>query len=129
MLLKPHGSKKGAHIGRESESQAKRTPGFGSRKLAEMFNCGRTQIQKILKEKELILSDYETNAPSSRKRCTHVNIDDAMYQWYGLARDRNIPVTGPMLKEEALLIASQLGNDSFKPSKTHLTLIEPHLCG
>ena len=23
--------------------QAKRTPGFGSRKLAEMFNCGRTQ--------------------------------------------------------------------------------------
>ena len=83
----------------------------------------------MVERKESILSDYETNAPSSRKRCrlpTHVNIDDAMYQWYGLARDRNIPVTGPMLKEEALLIASQLGNDSFKASNVWLDSFNPY---
>lgn len=41
----------------------KNNPGIGSCAIAEMFHCGRTQIQKILRQKEAILSDYAMNAP------------------------------------------------------------------
>ena len=37
----------------------------GVRRLAEQFNCGRTQISLILKNKESILELYEPNASSS----------------------------------------------------------------
>ncbi|GBM25054.1 Tigger transposable element-derived protein 6 [Araneus ventricosus] len=33
--------------------------GKSARKLAELFYCGRTQINKIIKEKDLILKEYE----------------------------------------------------------------------
>ena len=99
---------------------AQNNPGVGSRSIAERFRCGRTQIQKILSQKETILMDYAAmNVPSSRKRCrvpTHADVNDAMYEWYSLARERNIPVTGPMLQEEALQVASRLGNTTFKAS-------------
>ena len=36
----------------------KNNPGIGLRAIAEKFHCGRTQIQKILRQKEAILSDY-----------------------------------------------------------------------
>ena len=99
---------------------AQNNPGVGSRSIAERFRCGRTQIQKILSQKETILMDYAAmNVQSSRKRCrvpTHADVNDAMYEWYSLARERNIPVTGPMLQEEALQVASRLGNTTFKAS-------------
>ena len=59
------------------------------------------------------------NVPSSRKRSrlpTHADINDAMYEWYSFTRERSIPVTGPMLQEEALQVASRLGNTTFKAS-------------
>ena len=46
----------------------KKNPILGSRKITEVFKCGRTQIQNIIKNKETILSEYEANAPASRKR-------------------------------------------------------------
>ena len=41
---------------------AQRNPEAGSRKIAEVFKCGRTQIQSILKETETIQNDFEANA-------------------------------------------------------------------
>ena len=34
----------------------------------------------------------------------------------GTGRERNIPISGPMLQEEARLIAERLENSRFKPS-------------
>ena len=46
------------------------------------------------------------NALRNRHRGTEFsNINEAMYRWYSLARQRNVPVSGPMLKEEALVLA------------------------
>ena len=46
----------------------KKHPLISSRKLADIFGCGRSQIQLILKKKDNIIFEYETNAPASRKR-------------------------------------------------------------
>ena len=98
---------------------ADKNPGTGTRKIADIFKCGRTQIQTILRDKESITLDFQTNAPTSRKRnrgAHYQDVDDAVYEWYVLARERFVPVTGPMLQEEALMIANGLGNNSFKAS-------------
>ena len=34
--------------------------------LGELFGCGKTQIGKILKNKDGILASYEANAPARR---------------------------------------------------------------
>ena len=39
-----------------------------------------------------------------------------MYDWYLLAREQLVPVTGPMLQAEALVIANGLGHSEFKAS-------------
>ena len=98
---------------------AKRNPSQSSRKIAEVFNCGRTQIQGIFKKRDTILSEYEANAPASRKRhrgTEFSDVNEAMYRWYSLARQRNVPVSGPMLQEEARVIAVQMGHHQFKAS-------------
>lgn len=97
----------------------KKNPTCSSRKLADLFKCGRTQVQMILKNKESICEEFEGNAPAGRKRHrgTQFNdVNEAMYTWYRLARQRNIPLSGGMLKEEALAVAQQLGCSNFKAS-------------
>ncbi len=46
-----------------------REPGISSRKLAETFNCGRSQIQRILKNKQSIKELYEQNDSDKMKHC------------------------------------------------------------
>ena len=48
--------------------QTKENLSAGTRKIAKMFNCGRTQIQIILKNQESFTRGYEINAPATRKR-------------------------------------------------------------
>lgn len=101
----------------------KKNPTLGSRKIAEVFKCGRTQIQNIIKNKEAILTEYEANAPASRKRhCggEFEDINEVVYTWYSLARQRSVPVTGPMLQEEARIIAKKIGHLRFRASNCGL---------
>ena len=98
---------------------AKQNPSAGTRKIAEVFECGKTQIQTIRKNQDSITHNYEMNAPATRKRSRgpqYENVDSAVYDWYALAQQRLVPVTGPMLQEETLIIASRLGIDDFKAS-------------
>ena len=86
----------------------KKNPGSGSRKFASIFECGKTQIQSILLHQAAIMTEYEANGPEDRKRhhtTNFVEVNDSVYQWYCLARQRTIPVSGPLLQEEALQIA------------------------
>lgn len=65
------------------------------------------------------MSSFQANAPASRKRswgAKYEDIDTAVYEWYHLARERLVPVSGPMLQEEALMIACELRHNNFKAS-------------
>ena len=94
--------------------------------------CSRTQMQTILKNQESITRDYETNPPAARKRLRgpqYEDVDSTLYDWYCLARQMLVPVTGPMLQEEALIIACSLEESmiskhlmvGFKDLKTETT--------
>ena len=70
---------------------AEANPRVGTRKIAEVFKCGRTQVQGILNSKEAIMTSFQANAPTSRNRnrgARYEDVDAAVYEWYRLARER-----------------------------------------
>ena len=67
---------------------------------------------KVLKNKESILAEYQSNASSSRihtiseaRTSEYSEINDALYK---LATSKNIPIGGPHLIEKAKMIANTL---------------------
>ena len=57
---------------------AKKNPNLGSRKLADHFGIGKTQIQAILKNKEAIMDAYASNeTPNHAKRKRSSKYSDA----------------------------------------------------
>ena len=69
------------------------------------------------------MTEYEANAPASRKRYhggEFEDINEVVYTWYSLARQRSVPVTGPMLQEEARIIAKKMGHLRFRASNCWL---------
>ena len=82
-------------------------------KVVEDFGVGKTQIQSLRKRKAEVLNDFENNVSGSTKRCGHVTgneeINELCLEWFKDAVNRRINVTGPLLKEKALVYA----NDSI----------------
>ena len=87
-------------------------------KVAEDFGVGKTQIQSLRKRKAEVLNDFENNVSGSTKRRWHVKgneeINKLCLGWFKDAVNRCINVTGPLLKEKALVYANDLGNTNFK---------------
>ncbi|GBN06097.1 Tigger transposable element-derived protein 4 [Araneus ventricosus] len=87
-----------------------------ARKLAELFYCGRTQIKKIIKEKDLILKEYENFKFRGVKRMRHekyVDINEALLEWFKTVRAKKIPVSRPMIQHKAKELADALGIENF----------------
>ena len=88
------------------------------RKLADRFGCGKTQITTALKNKQKIMPEWNSNKSSSTQKRSNnekfSDINQLLWEWYARARESNIPVSGPLLVEEAKLIAESLGEENFK---------------
>lgn len=80
--------------------------------MSEIFKCGKTQINNVLKRKNEVLEE--------RKRRRHITgneeINELCWKWFQDATKRRMCVTGPLLQEQARKFSSQLKNDSFKAS-------------
>ena len=79
---------------------------------------------KILKNKESLLTMYESNASGNRVHTTMIQrssefeeVNKALYQWYILACSKNIYPGGAQLKEKVMEIAERLGKSAFKGSR------------
>ena len=84
-------------------------PKIGVRKLAELFQCGKTQVSTILKNEKAVKELYELNASSAlcqahkRNRTSeYATVNDALFQWYQMCVKRTI--------------AERLGHTGFKAS-------------
>ena len=74
--------------------------GLSVRALGEMFDCGKTQVGKILKNKESLLTMYESNASESR-------VHTSMTQRHSEFEEMNMQSTLPVV---------------------HLSMLKEHLC-
>ena len=96
-------------------------PGATQVSLAEKFGVGRTQIAKILKERDVIMKAYTEGTKSTTKYLQprhelYPQLDSKVWDFYLEARSKHVPVTGVMLKHEALIKAEELGLENFVAS-------------
>ena len=66
---------------------AEENRGMGVRELGEKFNCSKTQIAKILKNKESLLSLYSSNISCTRvltggRKSEYEEINKVLHDWY-----------------------------------------------
>lgn len=93
--------------------------GNSERKIADMFKCGKTQINTILKSKDNILVEWEENKNRGAKRKRQErfgDVNDLLFEWFRAARAKLLPISGPILKEKSLQIADQIGAKDFSAS-------------
>ena len=94
--------------------------GRSQRDLAKDFGVGKTQIGTILKRKREITEAFERNEASTKRRCSYASSNDELnekvWKWFNLARAQNLPVSGPMIQQQALDFAKKLGKTDFKAS-------------
>ena len=92
--------------------------GKSCRGIALDMGVGKTQVQHIIKEREEIMRQWKDGDRSDKKysksrRPGYEDIDKVMWEWFTIARSKNIPVSGRMIQEKAQMYASELGHTEF----------------
>ena len=91
-----------------------KNPHLSSRKLAEDFGCGRTGIQTLIKQKEVMLTDWKCHEnPFLKKKGRSEEFQDVNIGLCCVTRETLMPVSGPMIQKETLQIALKLNVTSF----------------
>lgn len=100
-----------------------KNPGMKMRSLAKMFDCGKTQVAKVIKGKDSVLSMYEAGMSKTTihdgktsRTSEYAEVNKAVYDWYTLACSKNIFPGGSQIAEKGRQIASALGKPGFKGS-------------
>lgn len=87
-------------------------------KIASMFRVSQSQVSRIMKNKEAIMTQWNRFATPDRKRCRLGKagaLEQKLVDWYKEAKKEDLPISGPILMEKAKSIGSEMGID-FKPS-------------
>ncbi|XP_046661293.1 tigger transposable element-derived protein 4-like [Homalodisca vitripennis] len=82
--------------------------------IAKEFGIPANTLSTILKNRE----KYERQGTSCKriKGPEFKDVDESVYQWLKQCRDKNLPVSGPILKEKAAQFAAQLNKPDFRAS-------------
>ena len=104
-------------------SNIKIKSGCGSWSLAEKFFVGKTQIYSILKNRDKVLREFETNEPSSKQRSArktgNEEINKLIWEWFKDINRRKLPISGHMLQEK----------DSNLPKTKAIQSLEDQMAG
>lgn len=89
--------------------------------IARSMSVGKTQIQNIIRDQDSIVKRWESGENSEskhgkRQKTAYTDLNDKLLDWFIKLRERNAPVSGPLLKEKALLLSMELGCDDVMAS-------------
>lgn len=88
------------------------------REVAEKYNVSLSTLCRLSKKREDIDQSL-TKKNSKIKRCSRLKfekVDTALLEWFRVQRNRNLPISGPILLEKAKEFAEKLGIQDFKGS-------------
>lgn len=95
--------------------------GITKTSIAEKYGVLPSTLTYWVKNKEDIISSYESGKYGAKRQKLssgkHDQIDKAMYKWFMNARERNVPISGHILREKALEFAKQFNVTDFKASE------------
>ena len=86
--------------------------GKSCRSVAGEIGVGKTPIQGIVWDGEDILKRWEAGEHSEKKytkvrRTGYENLDKVVWEWFTRARAKNIPVSGKLIQERAIMFAGE----------------------
>lgn len=94
--------------------------GLSTRKLAEKFKVGKTQVTILLQNKEEVRNLYREGGNADQKRkfpkTEGLAVDQVVFNWFCKARNKHLPISGPIIQAKALEVAQSLGLSDFKAS-------------
>ena len=94
--------------------------GVSGAKIASQFGVSPSTESSLKKNRETIISSWERNCSSDRKRKIRSNekseLNAKVMQFFTLCRQKNIPVSGPMIQEKAIQIAALICIPDFNAS-------------
>jgi len=104
----------------------KRHKGAKACDLMQEYDLASSTVATIMKNKEKILAEYESNAAGSErnqassriKQPTYQDIDNAVKEWFWqtISINKNVVISGPEIQNQALKYASILNHPEFKAS-------------
>ena len=91
--------------------------------VTKKFGISQSQVSRILKSKEKLLSAHCSNINPTCKRArksTQEEVEDALLQWFKQMKSRGLIITGPMLRKKAKDLGKIIKVD-FDPSLSWVT--------
>lgn len=87
--------------------------------ICKQMGISQAQVSRINAKKDVIRQSIEANANSQRKRVRtgkDAEVEKALVEWFKNARQRDIPLSGPILEEKAKHLATQMDKPDFTPT-------------
>lgn len=104
----------------KSEILEKTKSGVERDDILKEYNIGRSAYYEIIKSESIIVNKV---SKSENKKCKVFRqlknnyLDAAVLEWFQQVRDRGDPVSGPLIREKALILNDKLdGSPDFKVS-------------
>ena len=85
--------------------------------IAKKFGISQAQVSKLLKNQDSFRKDWQANSNATQKRKRSgkdADVEHALAEWFTEKRARNVPISGPVLREKAEELAENMGNVNFK---------------
>ncbi|XP_013775505.1 jerky protein homolog-like [Limulus polyphemus] len=86
--------------------------------IATEMQCGKTQIQTIIANKQKIKALWESGSNAAmkvtkvRKTANH-ELNEQVFEWFCNGQSKNIPITSKLIQEKAVMLSVELGLDDF----------------
>ena len=93
-----------------------------AKSIAESLGVGKTQIRSIFLDKEKIIETWKQGVCGSDRKyikarnCAFKDVNELVWEWFTIARSKNIPITGRLIQEKALMFSEERNEDGFKAS-------------
>ena len=83
-------------------------------RASKLFDVSVTQVRNVMKNEKTIREQWHRGISSQRKtltgrKCTFYDINENVYAWFLDMREKNIPITGPLLQQKAVKIGFESG--------------------
>lgn len=104
--------------------------------VAYEFGIPSSTLSTILKNKTKIMMDFELQLSREKMKLSEFpNLDSSLLKWFIQCKGDNVPISGPILKQKADVLAKSLGYIHFENStgwldmwmkRNNIVLREPH---